>query len=274
MFLITALFCQVNFAASIDTAVIYSQCMHKDIKCVIIKPDTYKNSQTRFPVVFLLHGYSDHFDIWVKKIPAVKIYADQMQMIIVCPDGGFSSWYFDSPVDSSYKYETHISREVVIFIDGHYRTIPDGEHRAITGLSMGGHGSLYLALRHPFIFGAAGSMSGGVDLRPFPDGWDIAKRIGDQKSHWSNWENMSVINMTGHYPTQSLSIIFDCGTDDFFYQANLQLHEKMMELKIPHDFIQRPGGHTLDYWKNAIEYQLLFFKKHFENHGKMKQSPR
>ncbi len=61
-------------------------------------------------------------------------------MILVCPDGGYNSWYFDSPIDLTSKYETHISNEVVNYIDTNYKTIPDRNHRVITGLSMGGMG--------------------------------------------------------------------------------------------------------------------------------------
>jgi len=255
--------CNITFGASVDTAVIYSHSMHKEIKCVIIKPDIYNKEQLHFPAVYLLHGFSDRYDTWVKKVPAIKAYADRMQLIIVCPDGGYSSWYFDSPVDTTYKYETHVSREVVNYIDAHYRTVPDRNHRAITGHSMGGYGSLSLALKHPDIFGAAGSMSGGVDFRAFPNEWDIARRIGDAHTCKKTWKDMSIINMIGHNPTQSIALMIECGTGDFFYRVNQQLHLKMLELKIPHDYVERPGRHSWEYWENAIEYQLLFFNKHF-----------
>jgi S-formylglutathione hydrolase FrmB len=261
--LAVTLICTSVFAVSVDTAGIYSNRMQKLIKCVIVKPDAYNKGQKHFPVVYLLHGYSDRYDTYVKTIPAIKVYADEMQLMIVCPDGGFSSWYFDSPVDSTYKYESYISNEVVNYIDANYRTIPDRNHRAIVGHSMGGHGALYLALRHPDIFGAAGSMSGGVNLVPFPGEWDISKRIGNAQTHQMNWQNRSVVNMIGQFPSQAMKIMIDCGVDDFFCQVNRQLHEKMLELKIPHDYIERPGNHSWDYWGNAIEYQLLFFKKNF-----------
>lgn len=262
--------CIFSRAASVDTATIFSLSMHKNIKCVIITPDAYKSKQSRFPVVYLLHGYSDRYNAWIRQVPAIRGYADQMQLIIVCPDGGFSSWYFDSPIDSSYKYDTHVSMEVVGYVDAHYRTVANRGHRAITGLSMGGHGALYLALRHPGVFGAAGSMSGGVDLRPFPDEWDIAKRIGDAKTYSRNWERMSVAGMVGLNPSQAPAMMIECGTDDFFYKVNLQLHYKLLELRIPHDYVERPGKHTWGYWENAIEYQLLFFKKYFDKQGPIK----
>ena len=65
------------------------------------------------------------------------------------------------------KYETYISKELISTIDKQYNTLAKNTSRAITGLSMGGHGAFYLAFRHPDIWGAAGSMSGGVDIRPF-----------------------------------------------------------------------------------------------------------
>lgn len=257
--------CSYVFAATVDTVIIYSTAMNKAIKCVIVKPDSYKKKNKYFPVVYLLHGYDDYYDSWIKLVPDTKNYADQMNMIFVCPDGGYNSWYFDSPIDSSYKYETYISKEVVKYIDANYRTIANPSHRAITGVSMGGHGSLYLALRNPDIFGAVGSMSGVVDLVPFAADWEISKLIGDTISYKSNWQNMSFSDMIEHYPTQSLSIIIDCGTNDLFFKINRRLHEKMLRLKIPHDYIERPGKHNWAYWNDAMEYQLIFFRNYFKN---------
>lgn len=238
--------------------------MHRFIKCVVMKPDSYKNKKNHYPVVYLLHGHADYYWGWVTKVPEIKKYADQLQLIIVNPDGGFNSWYFDSPVDSNSQYETHISKEVVNYIDSHYRTIADRKHRAINGLSMGGHGAFYLAIRHAELFGAIGSMSGGVDIRPFPDNWQIKEKIGDINTHPDEWKSRSIITMIEQCPRDSFAIIMDCGINDFFYNANQQLHEKMITLKIPHDYIERPGEHNWPYWTNAIQYQLVFFRKFFD----------
>ena len=255
---------QNSFAGTVDTITIHSSNMKKDIKCVVIKPATYKNKKNTYPVVYLLHGYSGSYNTWIKQAPDLTKYADDYQLIIVCPDGEFSSWYIDSPVDSSMKFETYVGIEIPGAIDKLYRTIPNRKARAITGLSMGGHGGLYLGLRHADIFGACGSLSGGVDLRPFPKNWHLLKRIGDTITHADNWKNYSVINVIDHHKGDSSKIIFDCGIEDFFYDVNKALHEKMLRLKIQHDYIERPGKHDWNYWRNAVKYQLLYFKTYFE----------
>ncbi|MBS1631618.1 MAG: esterase family protein [Bacteroidetes bacterium] len=251
-------------AATVDTVNIYSNAMHKDIKCVVIKPDSYTINIQYYPVVYLLHGYSGNFSNWITQVPELKEEADRLQLIIVCPDGNYSGWYFDSPIDPSMQYETYISKEVPAYIDSFYHTIKDRKARAITGLSMGGHGGLFLGLRHADFFGACGSMSGVVDINFSKNKYDIMKRIGDTIKNAGNWKNYSVINIIDHYPEDSLAIIFDCGNDDPFAGINRELHQKMIKLKIPHDYIQRPGGHTWNYWADAVQYQLLFFRNYFD----------
>ena len=154
--------------------------------------------------------------------------------------------------------------ELIRWIDRHYSTIPSSKARGITGLSMGGHGALFLAFKHPDVFGIAGSMSGGVDIRPFPQRWDLPKRLGSYAKNPENWEKNTVINLIYLLSPNTLKIIIDCGTEDFFYTVNKNLHHKLLENNIPHDFISRPGRHDAAYWGNAIQYQLLFMVENFK----------
>lgn len=249
-------------AAQVDTVLTYSPSMKKDIKAVVVKPDTY-SKEKNYPVLYLLHGYSGNYKGWVNSMKSTKGLADLHQFIIVCPDGAYSSWYFDSPIDSTFRYETYVAHELIAWIDKNYNTIASREGRAITGLSMGGHGGLYLGFRHQDVFGACGSMSGGVDIRPFPNNWDMSKRLGSQKDFPENWEKNTVINLLHLLSPNSTEIIFDCGTDDFFYDVNVKLHEELSYRNIPHDFISRPGKHNNEYWDNAVKYQALFFSNFF-----------
>lgn len=250
-------------AAKVDTVETYSDAMKKKIKAVVVTPDNYA-SGTQYPVVYLLHGAGGNYSDWVKKGGNVAGNADLYNIIIVCADGGVTSWYWDSPVDPTYKYETYITKELIPFIDKSYKTIKSRNGRAITGLSMGGHGGLYLGIRHQDLFGAAGSMSGGVDIRPFPKNWDMAKRLGEYATNPDNWEKYTVTNQLHLLTPNSLAIIFDCGTEDFFYKVNTELHDKMVERNITHDFIVRPGAHNWQYWSNAINYELLYFNLFFK----------
>lgn len=251
------------YAGKVDTLSFYSNALKKETKFVVVTPDNYALKKAKLPVVYLLHGHSGNYSDW-SKISPLAARADELNVIIVCPDGGFNSWYFDSPVDSTVRYETMVSSELINYIDQHYLTIADRKHRAITGLSMGGHGALYLAFHHKDLFGAVGSTSGGVDIRPFPKNWQLNKVLGDIETSSANWEKNTVINMADGIKNGEQKIIFDCGTGDFFLDVNRRFHQKLLDLKIDHDYIERPGAHNRAYWGNSIDYQLLFFKKFFE----------
>jgi len=239
--------------------------MQKQIRCVVIKPTAYKNRSLRFPAVYLLHGYDGWYSNWIIRVPELKKYADEYHLLIVCPDGGIAGWYFDSPINSAMRYETYISLEVPHYIDSAYRTIADRAHRAITGLSMGGHGALFIAWRHADLFSGAGSMSGVVDLSEVTTKYNITKLLGDTLQFADNWRNYSVLNVVEREPSNPLALIIDDGVDDNFIAGNRRLHQKLLALKIPHEYIERPGKHTWDYWRYAVHFQLLFFKKLFDS---------
>ncbi len=249
-------------AADVDTVVVFSNSMQKKIKCVVIKPALHGKNELRFPTVYLLHGYAGWYANWIVRVPELKEYADAYGMIIVCPEGG-ASWYFDSPVNTNIRYETFVSKEVPRFIDSAYRTIADRYHRAITGLSMGGHGALFIAWKHSEIFAAVGSMSGVVDMDEVKSKYGINKLLGDTLHFAANWKNYSVLNLVETKIADSLALIIDDGIDDIFIAGNRRLHQKLLTLKIPHEYIERPGKHNWDYWSYAIQFQLLYFQKFF-----------
>lgn len=253
-----------------DTVEVKSAKMGRNIKNVVVLPEQYfvGDQDRRYPVLYLLHGATGCYSDWSKKTNLDAL-ATKHSMIIVCPDGQ-DSWYFDSPIDPKMQFETYVAKELVAYIDEHYRTIADAKMRAITGLSMGGHGGLWLGWRHPDVFGSCGSMSGGVDITKFPDRWKLDKRLGKYETHKQRWAQHAVINLV---PTlkPGQNIIIDDGYDDFFYQVNVDLHKALLAKKIPHDFIIRPGKHSWGYWINSLDYQLVFFEKAFKEAGKIKK---
>ncbi len=251
-----------SFAAIVDTVEIRSDAMNKVRKCVVITPGKNKKSKELYPTVYLLHGFGGNYSNWVTKVPELQAYADDFKLIIVCPDGEFGSWYFDSPIDSSFRYETYISKELPAYIDANYPTIKDRRARAISGLSMGGHGGLFLGFRHANFFGACGSMSGALVIERITRGFQIDKRLGDT-SNKALYNQNSIMKQMESYPKDSLAIIMDTGTEDFIVEMSRAAHQKMLALKIPHDYTERPGKHDWAYWRTAVQFQLLFFRNYF-----------
>ncbi|MGZ0655606.1 alpha/beta hydrolase [Coraliomargarita sp. W4R72] len=249
-------------AATVEVVSIPSAKMGKSIPATIILPDAYADGDGLFPVTYLLHGAGGTHAGWNAQTNVAAL-ADRYGMVIVCPDGGRTSWYIDSPVDASYQYETHVAVECVEFVDTHYRTRAERGGRAIAGLSMGGHGALFLAIRHRDTFSTSVVLSGGVDLRPFPNNWDIKKRIGSISEFPANWEQYSVINLAKQLKDTELNIAIDCGRDDFFLKVNRELHQQLLDDGISHVYQEHAGAHNWDYWRAAIQRQIPYIAAQF-----------
>lgn len=249
--------------AIVDTVEVMSDKMGRVIKNTVVLPAQYiekKNPTRFFPVVYLLHGAQGSYRDWPKKAD-LRSLASQYGVIIVCPDGQ-DSWYFDSPIDPNFQFETYVVYELRHFIESHYRTINHPKYRAITGLSMGGHGALWLAWRHPDVYGSCGSMEGGVDIYNYPNRWKVNERLGDFENNKDVWREHSVINLVPMLqPGQN--IVIDAGKNDIFIEANNALHVALDKQGIPHDYTVRPGRHSWSFWINALDYQMLYFYKAF-----------
>ena len=192
----TALFLHItlcSFACTVETLENQSQNLKKASKVVVIQPSPTSQVGEKYPVVYLLHGYGGNYAQWSKISPQLAKTADDLKIIFVCPDGGKGSWYFDSPIDSASQYESYITKELVPFVDANFSTKANPKYRAITGLSMGGHGALYLAIRHSEIFGASGSTSGGFDFRPFPKSWNLQNLLGAYETNKERWYDYTVM---------------------------------------------------------------------------------
>lgn len=251
-------------ASRVDTVMVKSPSMNKEVQVVYILPDKALGKKAEAcPVIYLLHGYSGNAKSWIELKPSLPQIADEKGIIIVCPDGK-NSWYWDSPKDPSYRYETFVSSELVKYTDATYTTVPTPKGRAIAGLSMGGHGALWLAFRHKDIFGAAGSTSGGVDIRPFPMNWEMNRQLGEFAANKHLWDQHTVVNQVDKINNGDLALIIDCGEGDFFLEVNKELDKRLWARNIDHDFIIRPGVHNGTYWNNSIDYHILFFDKFFK----------
>ena len=232
----------------------------EDMKVTVITPD--RIPCTGAPSVYLLNGYGGDNGSWGIIRPDVGKFADMYGMVLIMPSG-MDLWYWDSPVKPEIRMESFFTDVLVPYIDKNYPTDARAEKRAITGLSMGGHGGLWLGVRHPDIWKNCGSMSGGVNILPFPKKWKMARMLGEKEANPKIWEEHTVINLVPKMKAGVNNIIIDCGSEDFFAKVNADLHQALLDAKIPHDYTSRPGVHNSAYWANSLPYHLLFFQTKF-----------
>ena len=250
-------------AAKVEVIEVTSAKMEKKIPATVILPDAYSERESeKFPVLYLLHGAGGNHASWNQSTQCAQL-ADKYEFIILCPDGGSTSWYYDSPIDPAYQYETHVAEECVQYMDKNYRTFANRGSRAISGMSMGGHGAMYLAIRHPETFGTSICLMGGVDIRPFPDNWEIKKRLGEIEAHRGNWEEHTVINQAKKLKDEEIKIVLDCGRGDFFLQVNRALHMQLLQDGISHIYEEHEGVHNWQFCKEAIERQFPYIATQF-----------
>ncbi|MEO6726752.1 MAG: alpha/beta hydrolase-fold protein, partial [Blastocatellia bacterium] len=143
-----------------------SKILGKPVRYTIYLPSDYETSNRKYPVVYLLHGYTDNDTGWLQFGEANQI-ADEAiarrdipPMIIVMPDGGVS-WYINNH-DGTVKYEDFFFKEFIPAIESQYRIRAEKAYRGVAGLSMGGHGALVYALRHPDMFAACVPFSAAI----------------------------------------------------------------------------------------------------------------
>lgn len=269
-------------AAKVDTLDVPSAVMNKAYKAAVVLPKSYTKSKANFPVLYLLHGGGGHFRDWLTSTPdknTVSNLADQYNLIIVMPEGETFGWYMDSPFKTDNKFETYITQEVITKIDNTFRTIKDRKGRVITGLSMGGHGAMYLSTRHPDLFCAAGTMSGAMSMNynlfkvneAFHKSLEdrFKELLGTTDTNNELYVKNSIVNMADTIKKNGLAITIDCGVDDFLIGVNRELHQKLVENGTPHDYTERPGAHTWPYWQNSLPYHVLFFSKVLKENGSM-----
>lgn len=241
----------------VETVRFQSKLNNATLPYNVILPTDYDTSKTtRYPVLYLLHGLSGHYNDWVQRTN-VADYAAGYRMIIVTPEGN-DSWYIDSATS---KYESYILNELIPDVQQRYRTIEARYGRSIAGLSMGGYGAIKFGLKSPWTFVFAASMSGAFGFTKFTetDAADLLKEslklfgAPGSETRLAN-DLFEILNKLTPARINSLPYFyFDCGTEDSTWiPYNRELAGLMFEKKIPHEFRQMPGEHSWAYWDKQV----------------------
>ncbi|WP_267406564.1 MULTISPECIES: alpha/beta fold hydrolase [unclassified Chryseobacterium] len=191
---------------------------------LIFKPKTYTENKL-YPLVYLLHGYSENYKQWSQTTDLQKL-SDQYDFIIITPDG-FTSYYLNSPFDKASHYEDFFFKELVTKVHKSFKI--DNRNIFISGLSMGGYGALRYLIMHPDYFNTGGSTSGALEIdfisfqRTSQQFWksnrmsdDLIKNIGDpNRLDWSRYSISTLLKQNKNFKKP---FIFDCGTEDILYK--------------------------------------------------------
>lgn len=257
-----------------------STILGKEVEYSLYLPPDYDQSNRRYPVLYLLHGYTDDETGWTQ-FGEVKAIADQQlkamemtSMIIAMPDGGVS-WYINS-ADGKVKYEDFFIKEFIPHIDATLRTRAEKGFRGIAGLSMGGHGTMIMAIKYPNLFAVAAPLSAGIftrdELLNMPDeNWDnvfgppYGKNKGEARvtDHLNkNWI-LSLVNDATTDDLKKVKYYIDCGDKDFLIKGNMELHSILIDKKVPHEFRVRDGVHNWEYWRTALPEVFRFVSSVF-----------
>jgi len=261
-FIITVPFVGAQTGAVDCSQVIKSVILNKDMHYSVYLPPSYNTSNRSYPVLYLLHGMMDNYTGWAVKGEVTRI-ADKAfnggaapEMIIIMPDGLIDAFYINN-YDKSVRWEDFFYQEFIPQIEKKYRIQPGRMSRAIAGLSMGGYGSLYHAIKHKDMFSVCYAMSAAVlEVQPVKPGdttvtfnnnfnlklWGPNNDEGLPMNYKEHSVHEMVKAMEPVKPQTGFSmatgpglpkIVIDCGDDDFLLQQNVNLVFLMKSKNIP-----------------------------------------
>lgn len=249
--------------SSFDSAV-----MHASMPFRIYLPPGYDDSahqNQRYPTVYLLHGAPGSYVDWIRGGKADQT-ADALikagkipPMILVMPDGMLnlkvdSEWADGTP--PAPQAETYLVSEFVPYIDAHYRTIADRDHRAIGGLSTGGYAGVNMTLHHPDVFSTAIGISGGYSTPTTI----LGQRLFATPAAALYNSPVEYVKHIAH--PEATHVYLAVGTADLL--DNTQTETKAMEqalqaAHVPHLVQYAAGGHSWDFWGLHLVDGLQFF---------------
>lgn len=241
----------------------HSPTLDTDRRMTVYTPAGYEKGDRRYPVLYLLHGMGGDENAWTELGRAAQILDNLIAegkaepMIVVMPNGnvdmaaapGESSLGFTPPTIALPKtmegtYETHFP-DIVKFVDSTYRTIPDKNHRAIAGLSMGGFHSLQISKEYPDMFDYVGLFSAAI--------------LPDKKVSSPIYENLEE-KLQKQFEKSPALYYIAIGDKDFLYAANQEYRKLLDEKGYKYVYEESPEGHI---WKNWRIYLSDFLPRLF-----------
>lgn len=263
--LATAAATAAHAGVTTDTITYHSAALDRPTTYIAALPSPLKPDH-KYPVLYLLHGAYDNYRAWTDRTTLTQELAGR-DLIVIMPDGSEFGWYLDSKIDPANQYDSAISRDLVRDVESRYPVRTDRGGRAIAGLSMGGHGALSLAAKHPELYSSASSLSGILNVSAHPGKWKLDEILGEQPATLDEWRRHSVLHLADTFTTANVALLFDTGLGDETgaVKDNQDLHHRLQDLNVPHIYREYPGTHNWEYWSTHIKEHLDFHQENFTN---------
>lgn len=244
----------------------HSATLGMDRRMSVYTPAGYEGGKGKYPVLYLLHGMGGDEEAWLCTGRAAQILDNLIAqgkakpMIVVMTNGntkhqsapGESAEGMYKPYNcgsSDTSFELHF-KDVISFVDSHYRTIPKASSRAITGLSMGGGHSFQISLNYPKTFDYVGLFSAAVGMR-------TATRNEMAPEFYTNtYEKLDKL-----FANNPKLYYIGIGETDFLMKANNELRAYLDGKGYPYVYVETPGGHI---WRNWRIYLNDFAQRIFK----------
>lgn len=235
-----------------------SGLFNKELKySIYLPPSYYTDVHKTYPVVYLLHGINSSSESFVK-VDGIYAFMDHeialgniAEMIVVMPDSGKNSFYRDTEYDENKPdetgpWQTHITTEIRQEVESNYRTINDAKFRGLTGISMGGFGSLSIGALYPKLYSSIASHMGAV-----------------------NDEALSYLKTLSKEEIENYDFYFDCGLQDTMvkYEWTVNVHEYLEGIGKEHDYDLRDGGHNSAFYMAGMPDSMKMHSDHFMKNG-------
>jgi enterochelin esterase-like enzyme len=271
LYLSSSLFAQMGRV--FDNLSMPSKILKMDRKYALYLPPDYETSQRSYPVLYLLHGYTDNQTGWVQFGEIMHI-ADAAiksgkatSMIIVMPDADTGIPGYVNDAKGEWRYEDFFFQEFIPFIEKTYRIRSDKHYRAVAGLSMGGGGSFYFALHHPELFSSACPLSAATDAAILDSLTNFSYTKGiTGKAKEDYYKKYNVLDLIENMPDDQINAVrwyIDCGEDDFLIEGNSLVHLAIHKKGITHEYRMREGVHSWTYWRQSLPDVLEFVSMAF-----------
>ncbi|MBR0223897.1 MAG: esterase family protein [Bacteroidales bacterium] len=273
------LLCTASLSARsrVVTDTLSSRTLGRDVPVNVYLPDGFDTDGQSYPALYLLHGLYGTHQNWVE-VGGLDVVLDELigtgeaaKMVVIMPCAGdpdihhVQNGYFnvkDNP------YEDFFFGELMPVLEAKYRCGGSKERRAISGLSMGGGGSVVYAQRHPDLFSSCYAMSAWLDqqVKEPEDPKDREDKMYITSVSVRDHSALKFVDEADEATVAALKGIkwfVDCGDDDYLLRLSAEFYFKMRGKGIPCEFRVRNGIHNWEYWHTALRLSLPFASRNF-----------